>query len=215
MAEKDQAEFKCCVSALGSSPLALFAFAGSFVFARPSLHVERGDGKAICRWNGRNANGNLFSRTDFNGHTTEYTYNNMNQSLSKAPDPLFHASGITCAYWPQGCYTTERSALRGYNGDNFNCLSGVSERAGRVSCSHDLIGNLTQVSGSAHTRNCTYDTLNPLRTLKEGRAGTTTYAYDDVRNLQTVAHPKAWCTSADTTIRTRWRVEPSLATPTA
>jgi hypothetical protein len=41
MAEKGQAEFKCCVSALGSSPLALFAFAVSFVFARPSLHVVR------------------------------------------------------------------------------------------------------------------------------------------------------------------------------
>jgi hypothetical protein len=82
----------------------------------------------------------------------------MNQLLSKPPDPFFHASAVPCTYWPQGRYTmTYARALRRYNLDISDRLSGVSDRAGGISCRHDLAGNLTQISGSAHTRNCTYD----------------------------------------------------------
>jgi hypothetical protein len=85
-----------------------------------------------------NASGNVYgnssSWTDFSGHTTAYTYNSMNQWLSKPPDPFFHASAVPCAYWPQGRYTTtDASTLTRYNFDNSHRSSGVSERAGSLS----------------------------------------------------------------------------------
>jgi hypothetical protein len=110
----------------------------------------------------------LSSLTDFNGHTTAYTCNNMNQLLSKPPDPSFHESAVPCTYWPQGRYRmTDARALTRYNFDNSHRSSGVSERAVSLSCRHDLVGNLTQISGSASTGNYTYDALNRLSTLKE------------------------------------------------
>jgi hypothetical protein len=84
---------------------------------------------------------------------------------------------------------TDARALSRYNFDKSHRSSGVSERAGSLSCSHDLAGNLTQISGGASTGNYKYDTLNRLRTLKEGSVGTTTYAYDNVCNLRSVAYP--------------------------
>jgi YD repeat-containing protein len=44
-------------------------------------------------------NGNLQSRTDFNGHTTTYAYDNLNRLLSKTADPFFSTgacSGGVC-----------------------------------------------------------------------------------------------------------------------
>ena len=38
------------------------------------------------------------TRTDFNGKTTTYTYNSMNQLLSKTPDPSFQAPAVTYTY---------------------------------------------------------------------------------------------------------------------
>lgn len=49
-----------------------------------------------------------------------------------------------------------------------------------------MAGNLTQISGSAHTRNCTYDALDRPRPLKEGGAGTITHAYDNGGKLQSM-----------------------------
>ena len=42
------------------------------------------------------------TRTDFNGKTTTYTYNVMNQLLSKIPDPSFNAAPVTYTYETAG-----------------------------------------------------------------------------------------------------------------
>jgi len=76
--------------------------------------------------------------------------------------------------------------LTRFNFDNSHRSSGVRERAGSLSCRHDLAGNLKQISGSANTGNYTYGARSRLRTPTEGSAGTTTYAYDNVGNLQSV-----------------------------
>jgi len=66
-----------------------------------------------------------------------------------------------------------RKALTRYNFDNSHRSSGVRERAGSLSCRHDLAGNLKQISGSANTGNYTYGARSRLRTPTEGSAGTT------------------------------------------
>jgi hypothetical protein len=98
----------------------------------------------------------------------------MNQLLSKPPDAFFHASAVPFSYWAEGRYTmTAARALTRYTFDNSHRSSGVSERAGSLSCRHDLAGSLTQISGSANTGNYTCGARSRLRTLKKGGAGTT------------------------------------------
>lgn len=40
----------------------------------------------------------MLTRTDFNGKTTTYTYDNANRLKTKKPDPSFNAPTVTYTY---------------------------------------------------------------------------------------------------------------------
>ena len=134
-------------------------------------------------------NGNLATKTDFNGKTTSYAYDGVNQLLSKAPDPSFGAGAVTFTYTGGRRATmTDASGTTsyGYSAEN---LQQVNKPAGTLFYSYDLADNVTQLSGGGMTVNYTYDALNRLATVQEGNTGTTSYGYDNVGNLQSVTYP--------------------------
>jgi RHS repeat-associated protein/uncharacterized repeat protein (TIGR01451 family) len=157
------------------------------------------------------AAGNLQTRTDFNGKTTTYTYNLMNQLLSKIPDPSFNAVPVTITYETSGANIGMRMSMTDASGttnytNNGTRLARRDTPVGTVSYSYDPVGNVLTVSsqtsssivaGTAITY--TYDKLNRLSTVATSyhsllsgtpaNGSTTTYAYDNVGNLQSVTYP--------------------------
>ena len=134
-------------------------------------------------------NGNLATKTDFNGKTTTYAYDSMNQLLSKTPDASFHAVPVTYSY-SHGLRSgmTDASGSTGYFYSAAR-LQQVFKPAGQINYNYDLGNNLTQLSGGGMSVNYTYDVLNRLSTVQENNTGTTSYGYDNVGNLQSVTYP--------------------------
>ncbi len=135
----------------------------------------------------------MASRTDFNGHTTTYAYDGVNELLSKTPDPFFNANPVTFTY--SGTTRSSMSDPSGrttYGYDSSGRLLLVNRPAGTLYYSYDLASNLTQIQGSGNgiLVNYTYDALNRLSTVQESNTGTTSYTYDKVGNLATVKYPR-------------------------
>jgi RHS repeat-associated protein len=167
---------------------------------------------------GYNAAGNPTSRKDFNGKTTVYAYDSMNQLLSTTPDPSFasvpgfpsstFSAPITFTYTATGqrASMTDPSGTTTYSYDSRNRLVSKATPEGTLTYSYDSTGNvLSTLSSNVNGVNVayTYDPLNRLATVTDNPplsgnrqgTGTTTYAYDAVGNLSGYLYPNGVQTS--------------------
>jgi RHS repeat-associated protein len=134
----------------------------------------------------------VHTHTDFNGKTTTYAYNSMNQLLSKTPDASFNAPAVTYTYNSHGQRQTmvDVTGTTSWNGyDDNGHVTQLQKPQGFLGYTYDAAGNLTQLAGLGNTVNYTYDALNRLWKVQEQNTGTTIYGYDNVGNLQTVTYP--------------------------
>jgi YD repeat-containing protein len=117
------------------------------------------------------------TRTDFNGKTTTYGYDTMNQLLSKTPDASFHAPAVSFAYQQGRRYsmTDATGTTNYYYYDDRGRLQRKANLLYSLNYIYDLAGNLTQASSPGPLVHYTYDALNRLSTVAEANTGTTTY----------------------------------------
>jgi RHS repeat-associated protein len=162
-------------------------------------------------------NGNLQSKTDFNGHTTTYVYDEMNRLRSKTADAFFSqgacANGACGATQVTYTYTltgkrktmTDAGGTTTYNYDDRDRLHEKQTPFGKLTYGYDTAGNLLSMSssntGGAMTT-FSYDKLNRLQTVTDQAAlsagasnAITTYGYDLAGNLSTAAYPNKVTTS--------------------
>ena len=127
---------------------------------------------------GYDANNNLISKTDRNGHTITYTYDDLNRLTSKIyPD------------------TTSVS----YTLDLTGKVLQVSDPTGTYSFTYDNMGRLVGTTTSYSfltSRNFTtsyaYDAASNRTGFTDPESGNTTYTYDTLNRLTTLAPPAAF-----------------------
>lgn len=137
----------------------------------------------------------LISRTDFNGKTTAYDYDNLNRLTKKTPDASFGAAAVQYTYTLNGQRETmsDGHGTTAYTYNTRDWLLSKATPEGTLTYTYDAAGNLaTMQSASVNgvSMTYTYDTLNRLATAADNRAaGATNYTYDDVGNLKSFAYP--------------------------
>jgi YD repeat-containing protein len=137
--------------------------------------------------------GNLFTRADFNGRITTFEYDQLNRLKRKIPDPFFVAQGhqvIRFDYNANGRREKmyDNSGITTYTYDNRDRLISKVTPVGTLTYTYDDASNLKTVR-SANTNGVSvdysYDTLNRVSSVLDNRRNKiTTYAYDNVGNLQ-------------------------------
>jgi RHS repeat-associated protein len=139
--------------------------------------------------------GSLTNRVDFNGKTTTYLYDTLNRLTQKIPDASFNAPTVTYTYTPTGhrASMTDASGATAYTYNSRDWLTSKATPEGTLNYTYDVAGNLATLRTN-HTNGASmdyaYDTLNRLSTAHDNTInGSTTYAYDDVGNLQSFAYP--------------------------
>ncbi len=156
--------------------------------------------------------GSLTARTDFNGHTTTYTYDNMNRLLSKTADPFFSqgacANGACGATQVSYTYTLtgKRASMTDASGKTTYTYDFRVDRPllkstpfADVRTVWDLAGNQTVlrtegVNGGA-SMSYTYDADNRLASVTDAAGMATNYTYDAVGNLSSFVYPNGVSTS--------------------
>ncbi|MDQ3907492.1 MAG: DUF6531 domain-containing protein, partial [Acidobacteriota bacterium] len=145
-----------------------------------------------------NADGTLRSRTDFNGKTITYAYDSLRRLLSKTPDPSLNQPAVSFTYTAAGQRETmtDATGTTTYAYDARNRLLSRATPNGTLTYTYDDAGNLKTVRSSnanGASVDYGYDLLNRLSQATDNRqpAGRqqTTYAYDNVGNLQSYAYP--------------------------
>jgi YD repeat-containing protein len=147
-----------------------------------------------------NTVGNLQSKTDFNGKTSTYDYDNANRLVSKTPDASYNAQPVTFTYNALGQRLTmvDASGTTTYTYDGSNRLRTKATPQGTLTCSYDAASDLTSLSSSntnGVSTSYSYDALNRMSTVTAnsdyGPIGNivTNYTYDALGNLATVLYP--------------------------
>ena len=130
------------------------------------------------------ANGNQVSHPDFNGQTTTFTYNAVNQLTAKT---LPGGTVVSYAFTSSGLRT--QAGGDSYTYDTRGRLVQEHKASGEVlSYTYDAAGNKTSLTTPQGTTTYTYDALNRLATVVD-TTGTTRYTYDSVGNLTGTAYP--------------------------
>jgi RHS repeat-associated protein len=136
----------------------------------------------------------MTNRTDFNGRTTTFIHDVMNQLLEKRPDPAFGAAPIQFGYNELGLRTNmvDASGVTTYHYDNRNRLIEKVTPEGALNYAYNANGqvtNITSLNTNGAALSYTYDELNRLNELVDPHTGRTTYTYDDVGNLRGYTYP--------------------------
>jgi YD repeat-containing protein len=147
--------------------------------------------------------GNLQSKTDFNGKMTTFAYDNMQRLMAKTPDASLNEPAVSFTYNDLGqrASMTDASGMTNYLYDSRNRLQSKATPNGTLSYTYDESGSIKTVR-SNHTSGVSvdysYDELNRLQTVKDNRLvgnQNTTYNYDAVGNLQSYSYPNQVTTS--------------------
>ncbi len=113
--------------------------------------------------------GNLLSKTDGNGNTTTYTYDNLNRVLKEAlPDGLCRTYSYDDTYNVLTTVNANNDSII-YHYDPFGLLASVSEKS----------------SGAVLTAR-TYDSRDNLISSTDGNGNKTEYAYDSTNRITSV-----------------------------
>jgi RHS repeat-associated protein len=148
--------------------------------------------------------GRLQSKVDFNGKTTSYAYDLMSRLVTKTPDPSLNQNMVTMAYNVMGqrATMTDASGTTSYTYDSRNRLVSKQTPEGTLTYTYDEAGNiLTTRSSNVNglTADYTYDTMNRLANVTDNSlpagANRTSYAYDEVGNVQSYSYPNGVNTS--------------------
>lgn len=145
------------------------------------------------------SNGNLSTRTDFNGKTTSYAYDALNRLLSKTPDATFNSAPVTFTYTATGKRQTmsDPSGQTVYTYDDRDRLQSKQTPFGTLSYTYDNAGDVLSITSSnagGVSVTYSYDQLNRPASVTAANQ-TSTYGYDAVGNLATVAYPNGMTTS--------------------
>jgi RHS repeat-associated protein len=147
--------------------------------------------------------GNLQSKTDFNGKMTTFAYDNMRRLMAKTPDASLSEPAVSYTYNDAGqrASMTDASGTTNYVYDSRNRLQSKQTPEGNLSYTYDESGSIKTVR-SNHTGGVSvdysYDELNRLQIVKDNRLvgnQTTNYTYDAVGNLQSYSYPNTVTTS--------------------
>lgn len=148
------------------------------------------------------AAGNLKTKTDFNGKTTTYSYDDDNRLTMKSPDGSFGEPPVSFTYTATGQRASmiDASGTNSYIYDLRDRLTQKATPEGTISYTYDGAGNLTSMRSSntgGTSVTYKYDQLNRLSTAIDNHAGsgTTSYSYDSVGNLAKYAYPNGVSTS--------------------
>jgi YD repeat-containing protein len=169
----------------------------------------RSEKRKECRFR-RDAEDNLTSITDANGHTTSFAYN----ARGWVTETTFPSSLIESYNYDAVGYLTSKTDRKGqtitYAYDALNrhrLTSKAYPDSSTVSYTYDLASRLTQVSDPMGTYSFAYDkhgTAIGTRTqLTRPNGVDTDYTYDSVSRLLSVLH-QAGSTTLDGASYTRW-----------
>ena len=146
------------------------------------------------------AAGNLQTLLDYNGRTTQYTYDSLNRLITRSPYSATDGAPESFTYTPTGkratmTYGSPQETVT-YTYDDHDRLYQKQTPQGTLTYTYDAAGNLASMTSSnanGVSVSYTYDSLNRLATVVDNRlpAGqqTTTYSYDPASNLATVTYP--------------------------
>ncbi|HYG83051.1 MAG TPA: RHS repeat-associated core domain-containing protein, partial [Pyrinomonadaceae bacterium] len=139
--------------------------------------------------------GNMTSRTDYNGATTAYTYDNLNRLTNVTyPD-----SAVAYAYdeLSRLSSATNVNGTVSFTYDNRGRVAGMTGVEGQaISYGYDANNNRTQTSlGQTPHASYQYDALNRLTQLADGGGAATTYVYDAADRLTSRSTPNGVATS--------------------
>jgi len=139
-------------------------------------------------------NGNVVSKTDFNGDTTTYEYDQFNRLIKKRyPD----GSEVLFTYTANGRRktVTDASGVTSSSYDLRDRLIEVLNPDGTaITYTYDAQDNRTSVTVPSGTTTYTYDALNRLETVTDPDGKVTTYTYDRVGNRASVMYPNGTVT---------------------
>ena len=136
--------------------------------------------------------GNLRTRVSFAGHTTTFNYDALNRLTSKVPAAALAEPTVSYTYTPTGerATMTDASGTTTYAYDARDRLTSKQTPQGTLAYTYDSADNVLTVRSSnagGLSVDYAYDALNRLETVTDNRlpagAGTTTYSYDAVGNL--------------------------------
>lgn len=140
--------------------------------------------------------GQLHTRTDFNGHTTTYAYDAAGRLSTRTPDASFASEvPVSFTYWPSGRRKTmaDITGTTSYSYDSRDRLLSKSTPEGSLTYTYDVAGNrkTVQSDSGAYDVGYGYDALNRLASVTDHVAGggTTTYHYDDGGRLGSYDYP--------------------------
>lgn len=140
--------------------------------------------------------GRLESRTDFNGKTTRYEYDGLSRLVKKTPDASFGAAPVTYTYTATGRRETmtDSMGVTAYTYDSRDRLLTKQTPQGTLTYTYDKLGSLKTVRSSnanGVSVDYAYDELSRLSSVTDNRLASgnvTTYAYDDVGNLESYTY---------------------------
>jgi RHS repeat-associated protein len=142
--------------------------------------------------------GNLVSLQHFNGKTTTYAYDPLNRMTTRTPDPTLNEPTISFTYTSTGKHasTTDASGTTTYVYDALDRQTAKITPEGTLNYTYDAASNVTSISSSnanGASVSYTYDSLNRLSTAVHNRLpsghNTTSYVYDTANNLVTATYP--------------------------
>jgi RHS repeat-associated protein len=138
--------------------------------------------------------GRLTNRTDFNGRTTTFIHDVMNRLVAKVPDASFTAPAIQFSYNELGLRTNmvDASGVTTYRYDERNRLVEKATPQGTLVYAynaHGQVTNIASLNANGVRLGYSYDALNRLSEVHDLHAGSTTYGYDAVGNLQGYLYP--------------------------
>jgi RHS repeat-associated protein len=138
--------------------------------------------------------GRMTNRTDFNGRTTTFIHDVMNRLVAKVPDASFTAPAIQFGYNELGLRTNmvDASGVTTYRYDERNRLIEKSTPQGTLVYAynaHGQVTNIASLNANGVRLGYSYDALNRLSEVHDLHAGSTTYGYDAVGNLQGYLYP--------------------------
>jgi YD repeat-containing protein len=100
------------------------------------------------------SDGQLKTRTDFNGHTTTFAYDGAGRLVTRTPDAFFASEvPITFTYWPSGRRKTmvDVSGTTTYTYDARNRLLTKVTPEGTLAYTYDVAGNRRTVQSESAT----------------------------------------------------------------
>jgi RHS repeat-associated protein len=155
-----------------------------------SLPLSNGHNSEIMTYD---PNGNLLTKTDFNGETITFSYDANNRPQTKT---FTRAGTIPVSYTyhrsGQRNTITDASGTTTFLYDNRYRLKSETKPDGKtISYEYDAAGNRTKITVPSGSTTYTYDVLNRLQTVTDQGGNTTTYTYDVVGNRESVAYPNA------------------------